>query len=196
MIHEVDEALRRLLSARALPGRAADIAFDAPTRAWANRREGPTVNAHLYDVREETETAAREHGAAALRDPVGTFTVHRRPPRWFRLSYLLTAWADRAEDEHRLLSAVLSCLLPHESLPAGYLEGALADLGLTVPLVIGTRQGEPRSSADTRSALGGEFKPSLEVVVTMPMAVRTDHTVPRQVLEPRVAMVHDFPRRP
>lgn len=194
MIHEVDEALRRLLSARALPGGTADIVFDAPTRAWATRREAPTVNAHLYDVREET--AARVHGAAALRDPAGTFTAHRRPPRWFRLSYLLTAWADRAEDEHRLLSAVLSCLLPHESLPAGYLEGALADLGLTVPLVIGTRQGEPRSGADTRSALGGEFKPSLEVVVTMPVAVHTDHTVPRQVLEPRVAMVHDFPRRP
>ncbi|MGW3245197.1 Pvc16 family protein [Streptomyces sp. NPDC001070] len=56
------------------------------------------------------------------------FTPRRRPPRWFRLPYLITAWTARTEDEHRLLSAVLSGLLPHEALPPEYLEGAVEDL--------------------------------------------------------------------
>ena len=32
-------------------------------------------------------------------------------PRWFKLSYLVTAWTQRPEDEHRLLSALLGALI-------------------------------------------------------------------------------------
>ena len=32
------------------------------------------------------------------------------PPRHFKLSYLVTAWTQRPEDEHRLLSALLLVL--------------------------------------------------------------------------------------
>ncbi|MER5431797.1 DUF4255 domain-containing protein [Streptomyces sp. NPDC002588] len=190
MIHEIDEALRRLLSARALPGGMAEVVFDSPTRDWAARRNAPTVDAYLYDIREEV--ARRERGAMALRDSAGLVTGRRQPPRWFRLSYLVTAWTKRTEDEHRLLSAVLAGLLPYEVLPAGYLEGTLPGLGVAIPLTVGVPPAESRSIADIWSALGGELKPSLEVVVVAPMPVSPDYQVAPPVLEPAVVRVHDI----
>lgn len=191
MIHEIDEALRRLLRAQALPGDTAEVVFDAPTRDWAARRNAPTVDAYLYDIREEV--ARRERGAMALRDSAGTVTARRQPPRWFRLSYLVTAWTKRTEDEHRLLSAVLAGLLPYEVLPAEHLEGStLPGLGAVIPLTVGVPPAESRSIADIWSALGGELKPSLEVVVIVPVPVSPDYEVAPPVLEPTVARVHDI----
>ncbi len=114
MIHEVDEALRRLLRA-ALPEGSGEVVFEAPNRDWAARRNAPTLNSYLYDIREDV--ARRERGAYAERGPDGVVLRRRQPPRWFRLSYLLTAWTNRPEDEHRLLSAALGALLAHELLP-------------------------------------------------------------------------------
>ena len=71
-------------------------------------------------------------------------------------------------DEHRLLSAVLATLLPHELLPADELPGALGALGLTLPLSVAGLHTESRSLAEVWSALGGEMKPSLDLVVTVP----------------------------
>ena len=166
VIHEVDEVLKGLLSGGALAGTGVDIAFDAPTRDWAARRNAPTIDAYLYDIREDVKR--RESGAMAVRDERGAVLRVRRPPRWFRLSYLVTAWTKRPQDEHRMLAAVLATLVPHELLLPEELTGSLAALGLTVPLsVAGTM--DARSSADVWSALGGELKPSVDVVVTVPI---------------------------
>ncbi|WP_042403391.1 DUF4255 domain-containing protein [Streptacidiphilus carbonis] len=166
MIHEVDEVLKRLLSGGALAGTGVEIAFDAPTRDWAARRNSPTIDAYLYDIREDVKR--RESGAMQVRDERGAVLRLRRPPRWFRLSYLVTAWTKRAQDEHRMLAAVLATLVPHELLLPEELTGPLAALGLTVPLsVAGTM--DARSSADVWSALGGELKPSIDVAVTVPI---------------------------
>ncbi|NBM21056.1 DUF4255 domain-containing protein, partial [Streptomyces sp. GC420] len=166
MIHEVDEVLKGLLGGGVLAGTDIDIAFDAPTRDWAARRNAPAVNAFLYDIREDV--ARRERGAVAVRDERGVVVRRRQPPRWFRLSYLVTAWTKRPQDEHRLLSAVLATLLPREILPPDELPQSLRELGLAVPLTIAGIQTEARSFAEIWSALGGELKPSLDLVVTAP----------------------------
>ena len=164
MIHEVDEALRRLLSGEALTGSDVDVVFDAPTKDWAARRNAPTVNLYLYDIREDLRR--RERGLINEYDEDGAVTARHLPPRYIKLSYLLTAWTQRPEDEHRLLSALLSCLLGHESIPPELLEGPLADLALPVPLTVALPPPQDRSFADVWTALGGELKPSLDVVVS------------------------------
>lgn len=167
MIHEVDEVLKGLLTGGALAGSGVEIALDAPTRDWAARRNSPTVDCYLYDIREDT--LRRERGQVSVRNEQGVTVRRRQPPRWFRLSYLVTAWTKQPQDEHRILSAVLATLLPHELLPPEKLTGSLAALGLTVPLSVASLQMEARSTAEIWSALGGELKPSLDVVVTVPM---------------------------
>jgi len=167
MIHEVDEALRTLLRADPLAGGQVTVVFDAPTRDWAAKVNAPTVNLYLYDIREDMRR--RERGLVNEYDGHGVVVARHRPPRWFKLSYLLTAWTKRPEDEHRLLSSLLGCLLRYEALPAGRLTGTLASLGAPVPMSIALPPPEDRSFADVWSALGGELKPSLDLVVSVPV---------------------------
>ncbi|MFJ4691040.1 DUF4255 domain-containing protein [Streptomyces sp. NPDC088766] len=166
MIHEVDEVLKGLLGGGALTDSGIDVSFEAPTRDWAARRNAPTINAYLYDIREDV--SRRQRGQIPVRDGRNVVVRRRQPPRWFRLSYLVTAWTRTPQDEHRLLSAVLATLLPRELLPADELPGALGSLGLAVPLTVAGLHTESRSLAEIWSALGGELKPSLDLVVTAP----------------------------
>ena len=167
MIHEVDEALRALFRAAPLTGGQVAVVFDAPTRDWAAKVNAPTVNLYLYDIREDMRR--RERGLINEYDEQGVVVGRRRPPRYFKLSYLITAWTKRPEDEHRLLSTLLTCLLGYEALPAERLTGTLAEIGVSVPMTVALPPPEDRSFADVWSALGGELKPSLDLVVSVPV---------------------------
>ncbi|MER7399700.1 DUF4255 domain-containing protein [Streptomyces sp. NPDC000151] len=181
MIHEVDEVLKGLLTGGALAGSGVEVAFDAPTREWAARRNAPAIDAYLYDIREDVQR--RQRGTVPVRDEQGVVLARRQPPRWFRLAYLVTAWTKRPQDEHRLLSAVLATLLPYETLSPDQLTGSLADLGLTVPLTVAGSSTEARSTADVWTALGGELKPSLDVVITAPFPAYPEYDAGPPVTE-------------
>ncbi|MEV2261070.1 DUF4255 domain-containing protein [Streptomyces anulatus] len=167
MIHEVDDVLRGMIRAEVLEGRQIAVVFDAPTREWAAKVNAPMVNLYLYDIREDMRR--RERGLHNEYDERGAIVARRRPPRFFKLSYLITAWTKRPEDEHRLLSSLLACLLRYEALPPERLAGSLAEVGAAVPMSIALPPPEDRSFADVWSALGGELKPSLDLVISVPV---------------------------
>jgi len=166
VIHEVDSALHALIQREAIGARDVEVVFDAPTKDWSSRRNAPTIDVYLYDIREDLRR--RERGLLNEYDDSQHITARHLPPRHFKLSYLVTAWTQRPEDEHRLLSGLLSCFLLHDALPADLLTGPLAELGLPVPVTIALPPPEDRSFADVWSALGGELKPSLDLVVCAP----------------------------
>ncbi len=168
MIHEVDEALRRLVRDEALRGSDLDVAFDAPTKDWAARRNAPTVNIYLYDIREDMRR--RQRGLLNEYDAQGQVAARHLPPRHMKLSYLVTAWTQRPEDEHRLLSDLLVGFLRYDAVPPGLLTGSLQELALPVPMTVALPPPEDRAFADVWSALGGELKPSLDVVVSAPVS--------------------------
>ena len=187
MIHDVDESLRALVRRQALNGADVEIAFDAPTKDWAARRNTPTVDLYLYDIREDMRW--RDFMWTRLRNPDRRVVEERLPPRRFKLSYLVTAWTQRAEDEHRLLSALLDCFVRHEVLPPEFLSGVLAGEGRPqVFVTIALPPPQDRSLSDVWSALGGELKPSLDLVVTAPIGdVTTDQVAPPVLEAPRIA---------
>ena len=188
MIHDVDSALRALILREGLDGADADVVFDAPTKDWAARRNAPTVDVYLYDIREDLRR--RERGMVNEYDDEGRRVVARRlPPRHFKLSYLITAWTQRPVDAHRLLSALLACFLRHDAVPVDLLGGPLAALGLPVPLSVALPPPEDRSFADVWSALGGELKPSLDIVVSVPTDTGQRHEVgPPVTAPPRISV--------
>jgi hypothetical protein len=169
MIQDVDETLRALIKREALNGSQVEIAFDAPTRDWAARRNAPTINLYLYDIREDM--TRREAGYMPVRAAEGYVTGHAAFPRRYKLSYLLTAWTQRPEDEHHLLSACLGSLIRHDAMGPAEMEGALAEQTLPAYITVALPLGPDRSIADIWSALGGEMKPSLDVVITAPFVV-------------------------
>ncbi len=162
MIADVDEALRALVRRDAVNGTDVELLFDAPTRDWATRRNVPTLDFYLYDIREDLER--RTYGTLDVKTPDGRTEGRRHPPKIFKLSYLVTAWTQRPEDEHRLLSAVLFTFLRHTALPEDVLTGVLAEMGYPVAVTVALPPPDERSISDIWSALGGELKPSLDVV--------------------------------
>jgi hypothetical protein len=160
---DLDETLRLLL--REELGRhgfdGVQISFDAPAKEWAAALSTPTVNLFLYDLREAVKRrpvdwkGARENGR----------NQDVRPPLRLEVSYAVTAWTRTVEDEHRLLSQVLGILFAHQVLPEAGLVGTLANGSQPYPLE--TTIGQPRTDgkADFWSAVGGEYKASLDYVV-------------------------------
>lgn len=167
MIHDVDESLRSLLRLRMEGEASVEVVFDAPTRDWASRRNAPTVDLYLYDIREDA--GRRQVGQTERRSDDGIRIVGwESPPRWFKLSYLVTAWTQRPEDEHRLLSMLLAAFLAQDGIPEEALAGSLTGTDTPIAYTVALPPPKDRALSDTWSALGGELKPSLDLVVTAP----------------------------
>ena len=155
-IADLDDGLRSLLRTdlRRHGFDGVDISFDAPSREWAGKLTGPAVNLFLYDVRE-----ARER-ATSSPEPRGDVLL--APPLRLALTYAVTAWTKAVEDEHRLLSQVLSILFSHARLP----EDVLGDRPGAVRGPVETAVGRPREGkADFWNAVGGQYKASIDYVV-------------------------------
>ncbi len=187
MIHDVDQLLERLIRRDALNGSAVELLFDAPTKDWVARRNGPCVDLYLYDIREDV--ARRVPTWEDVRGPDGQVSGRMQPHRRFRLSYLVTAWTQRPEDEHRLLSSLLLFFLRSAMLKPGDLGGGLDEADLPLYIDVGQPQPEERSIADVWTALGGELKPSLDVVVTAPVVVGRSTPIGATILETPTIMV-------
>lgn len=187
MIHDIDESLRELVHRDVVNGANVEVAFDAPTKDWASRRTGPTLNLYLYDIQEDMQRRAVQF--EEVRDNRGIVTDRRMLPRKFRLSYLVTAWTQRPEDEHRLLGAVLGCFLRSDALPSEVLKGSAADAEEPIRTTIGLPLPKDRQLSDIWSALGGELKPALDLVVTAPLdARRLQEVGPPVTEEPRISV--------
>jgi hypothetical protein len=187
VIHEIDESLRRLVLRDAVNGSGVELSFEAPTKEWASRRNTPTINIYLYDIREDVQQ--REVEYEEIRDEEGRVVERRPPPRRYTLSYLVTVWTQRPEDEHQVLSSLLAAFLQFDRLPQDVLsetlaaqpyavrttvalppprDRTLADLGYPIPYTCALPPPEDRALSDVWSALGGELKPSLDLIVTVP----------------------------
>lgn len=163
MLHLLDESMEAFLRARVpLPPREVDVVFDAPDGTWAAAVSRPTVNLYLWDVR--PSYAEREFGENLIaRDDGRRFRQDPLPRVDCR--YLVTAWTTEVGNEHKLLGDVLTALLLHPVLALEHLKGAFAAVR---PLpTIRLRSGDGSDNSDFWSALGGQLKPGLDVVVTV-----------------------------
>lgn len=166
MLSQVDDALREIVRGDAVDADI-DVVFDAPTKEWAARRNAPTVNLYLYDIREDMKHRAT--GFLEDLDETGRVVARLPAPRFFKLSFLVTAWTQRPEDEHRLLDGLLRAFLKYDALPNHLVVGPLAEPREPVKITVGLPPPEDRAFADVWSALGGELKPSLDLVVVAPV---------------------------
>lgn len=191
MIIEIDDGLRALIRAEVLGGSTdVEISFEKPDDEWISRQNAPAINLYLYDVSENL--ARREMIYEPVRDEDGRVTERRPPPRRFDLAYLVSAWTQRVEDEHRLMDEILVCLLSHEVVPAEHLSEELAEQPLPVRLVAGRPRPDVRKATDVWNAIGGTLKPSVDLVVTTPFITRRTGVAGPPVLEtPRFDFVGD-----
>jgi hypothetical protein len=162
MLHLLDESLEAFLRATVPLGkREVDVSFAAPDRDWAARVSRPTVNLYLWDVRRNLDQ--RDAGMEVV--PGENGRALRRPPLpRVDCRYLVTAWTTEVQDEHSLLGHTLAALLLHSTLEERYLSGSFAQVRPLPTIEVAGTDG--RDNSDFWSALGGQLKPGLDVVVT------------------------------
>src|SRR6266508_167362 len=96
---------------------------------------------------------------------VGNGRPMRRPPLpRVDCRYLVTAWTSEVQDEHSLLGHTLAALLLHDTIDERYLQGSFARVRPIPTIEVAGSDG--RDNSDFWSALGGQLKPGLDVVVT------------------------------
>jgi hypothetical protein len=184
MLHLLDETLEAFL--RAELGdvmRGVDVAFDAPDAEWAAARPSrPVVNLYLWDIR--PNLSERDFGETIIEDGDGK-KFRRSPFPRVDCRYLVTAWASEVHDEHSLLGGVLSALLLHPMIASDHLQGELAGIRPLPGLRL--RSGDGSENSDFWSALGGQLKPGLDLVVTVTVdaAVRIQAGPPTQTVTVR-----------
>jgi Pvc16 N-terminal domain len=165
MIDRFDEALRVfLLQELGINDNEVDIVFDQPKRAWSGRLSKPTINLYLHDMRENSTLRAQH--------PLLNFQVQgneahmRRQPINVNLHYLITAWATKPEDEHRLLLETLVALLRFGGLPEKLRREYVSELeeGISFKVAQQDMQINPR---DIWSVLDNEMRPAIDLQATL-----------------------------
>jgi Pvc16 N-terminal domain len=186
MIADVDASLRSLLRATALHGSNADVVFESPTRAWADKVAGEVVDAYLFEI---TEDVARTRGDwEDVRNEQGRVTGRRPPLHRYRLRYLLTAWGGTPAAEHRLLSKVLAALADEQAIPAQHVTGDLAEEGLPLFLSVALPSEGAAQPWDLWGALGVAPRPAIDVVVVAPLPRPAAHPAGPPVRDRRLTV--------
>lgn len=156
----IHTALRKLLSP-ALP-RGTEVSFAGPAVVAQRSATSTLVDFFLYDVHEDM--TARLLDWTDVRDEHGRVVARKPPPRQFRMSYLVTAWDENADEEHTVLGRLLTILCTHAVIPAD-LAGPLANDHGSVLLDIGNPN-LSRYPVELWQALGVQARSGLNLTVT------------------------------
>lgn len=182
VLADVDDSLAAWLRT-ALPD-GTRIDFGSPAALIDYRRTGRspcTVNLFLHDIVEDVTGLATS--SVYVRGTDGRVRGTQTPLRQYRLSYLITAWATDAAEEHRVLGLILAAHSGQDVLTADWLHGGLRELNIAIPVRLGAHQGGPTEPA-TWAALGIPARTSIElsVIAPVPPVLHTDIAPPvRQV---------------
>ncbi len=129
-------------------------------------------------------SAGAQTGMIETRNERGVVIERRPVPRFFKLAYLITAWTQRPEDEHRLLSAVLACFMQYDTVPDSALTPLFRDLETPLQAMIAYPPPENRQVSDVWASLGGDLKPSVDLVITIALQPDTLYEVAQAVMAP------------
>jgi hypothetical protein len=176
MLNELDETLRTLLMqdlprvTERIEADGFDVSFDVPNREFRSRLTRPTLSLYLYNIPENRDLRGRTWNITRNNGSVTT----RRPPVRLDCNYMVTAWSNEVEDEHRLLTGAARVLFRNPILPQDVLQGELAG-----DIEIMTEVAQPESFKDVVdiwSVLDNDLHPSVRVKITVPLELDVEYT--------------------
>lgn len=164
MIQDLDKTVEKILYDKGRMSRNdIDVSFDQPNGDWSARLARPTLNVWAFDLRENmklrnmTLGTERENG-------IGT---RRRMSLRYDITYLVTAWARKVEDEHQLLWRGLGALVQIPILKRDECEGALREQPYDMPLLVGTIGERLPNTSDLWSVLNNQMRMGFTFIVTL-----------------------------
>ncbi|QLE70512.1 DUF4255 domain-containing protein [Streptomyces rectiverticillatus] len=133
-----------------------------------------TVGIYLYDIREDLDRkqtgTVYQYGPAAQGGEPGQQKklAQHDPPRYARLSYLVSAWAPDALIAHRMLGELLVGFARSREFEV-QLPPELEQMHLQALLDVGHPPAEDRALTELWSAVGHTLVPALNATVTVPL---------------------------
>jgi hypothetical protein len=168
MIHDVDKTLEKLIYERGnLDKNEIDVSFELPNGDWVSRLARPTINCWCYDLRENVKLRNMEINVNRME----RYAQMRLAPMRFNLTYLVTAWARKIEDEHQLLWRVLGALARTSVWEPGLCEGMLREQPYDIPVAVGQIGDTTGNITDLWSVLESEMRLGFTVVLTLALDV-------------------------
>jgi hypothetical protein len=189
VIHDVDATLKELLVQSAgIDTTQIDIRFEMPTREWSAAISRPTVNAYLYDLRENHDLRSNDHYFVQN----GDAHIQRRRPVRVDLCYLITVWTTDIADEHQLLGRILTALLSHPTLPPEVLRGSMQNQAFPLQAWIAQPERTPQPW-DFWGHVEHRMKSGLSYVITAAVEPHAEVTVHR-VRERQISVAPEVPK--
>lgn len=189
MLHHFDETLKKLLYEEGRLNRSEiDIAFDQPTGEWASRLARPTLNCWCYDLRENVKLRTMERQEMVRNNNMARAII---PPRRIDVSYLVTAWARKVEDEHQLLWRALSVFKRFPALNPDECEGDLRYQQHDIPLLVADMSNNMVNMVDLWSVLDNQMRLGFIMVATLELDTELVIEAP-MVLESVVRLGESF----
>jgi hypothetical protein len=166
MLHDLDRTIEKLLRDRGgLKENDIDISFEQPTSEWSATISRPTINCWAFDLRENIKL--RSMNMQVERDQKKKIVNLRMVPMRVDVTYLITAWARKAEDEHQLLWRALAALAHYMALSQDMCEGVLKDQPYELPLLVAQITEAANNMTDLWSVLDNEMKMGFTLATTL-----------------------------
>lgn len=174
MLNDFDATIQALLMQKGNLGSEIDISFELPSREWQGRLSRPAINCWCFDVRENLKL--RNNERQVVRNGSGSQIT--RPPRRMDLIYLITAWARKVEDEHRLFWRALTLLKPITQLTPQQCEGTLRYQTLDIPLTVADMSVCPVNLVDLWGVMDNQMHLGFTLTATIELDLSTIEEVP------------------
>jgi hypothetical protein len=176
MLQDLDKTLERLIVREGkLPSNDIDISFEQPNREWSARLSKPTLDCYAFDLRENVKLRPNVERQVTRN---GNQARLEYPSRRIDVTYLVTAWARRIEDEHQLLWRALGALKRNPLLDPATCEGDMRLQTRPVPLKVADMSELTTNILDLWGVLDNQLRLGFLVVATLELDVMAGYDAP------------------
>lgn len=176
MLVDLSKTLENILRDQGKIQRSAiDIEFEMPTSEWSARISRPTINVWCFDVRENLKLRTMEKGNVTYN---GNIAVRSIPPRRMDVTYLVTAWANKPEDEHQLFWRALATLKALRFLRPEDCEGDLRLQGHNIPLMVADMSEPKANFTDIWSVVDNQMRLGFPITATVELETDMGFSAP------------------
>ncbi len=164
MLPDLNKTIEKLLIQRGnLTPNQIDISFEQPNGQWSARLSRPTISCWCFDLRENLKL--RNTSLNTTRN--GDQGMRALPARRMDLTYLITAWAGKIEDEQQLLWRALAALKRVSSLSPNECEGMMRYQTRDVPLLVADTSNTSINLVDLWGVLDNQMRLGFTLIATV-----------------------------
>jgi len=175
VLHDLNKTLEKILTQKGnITPNQIDISFEQPNGQWSARLSRPTLDCWCFDLRENVKLRSMQMNTTRTGNQGRTSFG----PRRIDLTYLITAWASKIEDEHQLLWRALAALKQISSIEPKDCEGMLRYQTHDVPLLVADASNATVNLVDLWGVLDNQMRLGFMLTATVDLDIELSIEAP------------------